>query len=182
MNVAGSDTGGEELGAVGFAQVQQDVAGWRLMAWGLHVQPLQGIWLVTSAQLVEPFRCTRKLRLELDGHFGADFIATAADRRTKCCENVRGAAAELHGHFSDSLHDNAPQCAAPSGVDGGHSTSPRIDQENWNTIRSLNSKEQARAVCYGGIAMARIARMNFEIMHDVGMNLFQCREGELIAA
>jgi len=78
-DVWGAEAGTEELGAVGFAKIEQDIF-WRgLVAGGHHVEPLDGVGFVAGAEFIEPFRRIDKLRLKLDGDFGANFVAAAAD-------------------------------------------------------------------------------------------------------
>lgn len=53
-DVLRAEAGVEKLRAIGFAEVQENVFRWRLMAGRLHVEPLKRIWLVAGAEFVEP--------------------------------------------------------------------------------------------------------------------------------
>jgi len=55
-DVWGVEAGTEQLGAIGFAEVEKDVLGRGLVARGHHVEPLDGIGLITGAKFVEPIR------------------------------------------------------------------------------------------------------------------------------
>ena len=118
-NILRAKAGVEELRTVGFFQVETHVFGRRLVAGGLPIQPLERVGLVASEQLVEPLGSVLELRLELDGDFGADFVAAAADGRANGREQVRRRGIKLHVHFAYSFADDALERAAPSGMDGG---------------------------------------------------------------
>ena len=83
-----AETGGEKLRAVGFAQIEANIFGWRLVARRHHVEPLQWIGFFARAEFVKIFLGVRKLRGEFRDEFGADFVAAPADRRTESRENV----------------------------------------------------------------------------------------------
>ena len=74
--------------AIGFAEIEENVFGWGLVAGGHHVEPLDGIGFVAGAEFVGPSRGCGKLRLKLDGDFCADFVATASDGRADGAEQV----------------------------------------------------------------------------------------------
>lgn len=79
VNVARLQSGGEKLGAIGFAEVKEDVFRRRLVAGRGHVEPLERIGLVAGTKLVEIRGGVGELREELRGDLRADFIATGAD-------------------------------------------------------------------------------------------------------
>jgi hypothetical protein len=103
----GAEASGEELGAIGFFQVEEDVFGRGLMAGRHHVQPLDGIGFVAGAKFVEPVGGIGELGLELRGDFGADFVAAGADGRADGGEEVSRLAAEMHLHLADGFYDDA---------------------------------------------------------------------------
>jgi len=76
-----AEAGGEELGAIGFGEIEADVFGWRLVAGGHHVEPLERIGFFAGARLVEEIGGVGKLGCELNDEFGADFVAAGADGR-----------------------------------------------------------------------------------------------------
>ena len=86
MDVARLQSGGEELEAIGFAEVEEDVFRRRLVAGRGHVEPLKRIRLVAGAKLVEIGRGVGELREELRGDLGADFVAARADAGADCGE------------------------------------------------------------------------------------------------
>ena len=106
----------QKLGPIRFAQVEEDVLRRRLMTRRRHIQPLQGIGFVAGAQFVEPLGSVWELRSKFRCHFGAHFVATAANRRTDGSKDVHGLCRILHLHFADGFGDDALQGAAPTGV------------------------------------------------------------------
>jgi hypothetical protein len=76
-----ADAGFEELGAVCFLQVEEDLVGRRLMAGGHHVEPLERVRLVAGAEFVEEVGGVGKFCGEGGGDFGAYFVAAATDGR-----------------------------------------------------------------------------------------------------
>ncbi len=188
-DVWGAEASTEELATIGFAEIEQNIFGWRLVAGGHHVEPLDGIGFIAGAEFVEPFGRIGKLRLKLGGDFGADFVAAAADGGADGSEEIGGLGLELHVHLADGFDDDALERAAPAGVNGGDGTLFRIDEENRDAIGGLDAQEEAGTVGGGGIAGARFGRRGVEKMDDVGMDLFQrdelevrCAEGGLEAA
>ncbi len=174
-DVWGAETDGEELCAIGFAKVEQDVLGRGLVAGGHHVEPLDGIGFVAGAEFVEPFGSFGKLGEELGGDFGADFVATASDGGADGGEEVGRVGFELHLHFADGFDDNAGESAAPAGVDGGDGTFLGVYEENRDAVGSLHAEEEAGTVGDGGIAVARVggATACVEKVDCVGVDLFQ---------
>jgi hypothetical protein len=172
-DVPGTEAGFEELRAIRFAQVEENVLRRRLMAWWRHVEPLQGIRLVAGAQLVEPLGSLRELRMEFDGNFGADFVAAATDGWADGSEQVRRPGAKMHVHFADSFGDDALERAAPSGMDSGDSALFWIHKKNGNAVGRLHAKKQAGAVRGGSVAAAGRGRRGIEEVQDVRMNLFE---------
>ncbi len=53
-DVGGAETGAEQLGAIGFAEIEENIFGRGLVAGGHHVEPLDGIGFVAGAEFVEP--------------------------------------------------------------------------------------------------------------------------------
>jgi hypothetical protein len=188
-DVWGAEAGTEELGAIGFAEIEQDVFGRGLVAGGHHVEPLDGIGFVAGTEFVEPSGGIGKLREELGGDFGADFVAAAADGRTDGGEEVGGFGFELHLHLADGFDDDALERAAPASMNGGDGTPFEVDQEKGDAVGGLDGQEEAGAVGGGGVALAGFCRCGVEKVDDIGMDLFQrdefevgCAEGKLEAA
>lgn len=171
-DVGGAEAGDEELRAIGFAEIEEDVFGRGLVAGGHHVQPLDGIGFIAGSELVEPFGGFGKLGMEFGGDFGADFIAAAADGWADGGEEVGGVGFELHLHLADGFNDDALECAAPAGMNGGNGAFFRVDQENGNAVSGLDAQEEAGAVGGGGVALAGLRGGGGEKVDDVGMDLF----------
>ena len=126
-DVLGAKASTEELRAIRFLQVEQNIFWRRLVARRHHVQPLDWVGLIAGAEFVEPFGRIGKLRMKLDGDFRADFVAAAANRGADRGEQVGGLGAELHLHLADGFDGDAGESAAPSRMNGGYGAFPRID-------------------------------------------------------
>ena len=178
-NVLGAETDGEELGAIGFFQVEEDVFGRGLVTWGHHVEPLDGIGFVAGAEFVEPIGGIGELGLELDGDFGADFVTAASDGRADGGEEVCGPGFEVHLHLANGFDGDAGEGAAPSGVDGGYGAVFGIDEKDGDAVGGLDAEEKAGAVGGGGVSRTGLGWDAFEKMDDVGMDLFEGDELEI---
>jgi len=137
-DVGGAEAGAQELGAVGFAEVEKDVFGRGLVARGHHVQPLDGIGFVTGAEFVEPLGGFGELGEELGGNFGADFVAAAADGWADGGEKIGGFGFVLHLHFADGFYDYARESAAPAGVNDRDGALFRVDEEDGDAVGGLD--------------------------------------------
>jgi hypothetical protein len=155
-NVLWAEPGTQELGAIGFAEIEEDVLGRGLVAGGHPVEPLDGIWFVAGAEFVEPFRGLGKLGEELGGDFGADFVAAPANRGADGGEEVGRPGLKLHLHLAYRFDDDALKCAAPTGVDGSDGALFRVYEENRDAVGGLHAEEKARTVGGGGVALARL--------------------------
>ena len=82
-------TGGEELGTIGFAKIEVDVLGRRLVAGRHHVEPLEWIGFFAGAWLVEVFVGVGKLRKKLRDEVRANFVAARADTGSNGGEKIR---------------------------------------------------------------------------------------------
>jgi hypothetical protein len=162
----------EELGAIGFAEIEQNTLGRRLMAGRHHIHPLNGIRLVAGAEFVEPFGSFGKLRLKLGGDFGADFVAAAANGRADGGEKPGGPGTELHLHLPDGFDDDALEGAAPAGMDSSDSAFFGVDEENRDAVRGLHAEKETGTVGDGTISMTRLSRGGVEEMDYVGVDLF----------
>ncbi len=141
IDVLSGDACFEKLRAIGGAKIEADVFRRRLVAGRQHVQPLEGIGLIAGAKLIEPIGGIRKLRLERAGDFRAHFITATADGWAHGGHEVLGARAVLHVHAAEGLLDNAPQSAAPAGVNGGNGAAARIGKKNRHAIGRLDAEE-----------------------------------------
>lgn len=177
-NILFAEARGEKLGAIGFAQIEMHGFGRRLMAGGVHVEPLEGIRLVASARLVEIVRSVGKLRGELSDQFGADFIAAWSDGGTNCSQQIGGAAGEFALHDTDGFLSDASKSAAPTRMNCGNGAFARIDQQDRNAIGGLNGEKQAWVCGGGSIANASGIRRSVKNLDDVGVDLFQGSHAE----
>ena len=178
-DVGGTDASAKKLGAIGFAEVEEDVFGRGLMARGHHVQPLNGIGLVTGAEFVEPFGGFGELGKKLSGDFGADFVAAATDGWADGGKQIARLGFEMHLQLADGFDDDAPEGTAPAGMNGGDGALLGIDEENRNAVGGLDAQEEAGAVGDGGIALAGLGRRGVDQMDDIGMDLLQRNELEI---
>ncbi len=166
------------MGAIGFAEIKEDVFGRRLVARGPHVEPLDGIGLVAGAKFVEPLGGFGELGLKLGGNFRADFVATATNGRADGGEELGGPGFELHLHLADGFCDDALKRASPAGMNGGDGAPFGIDEENRNTVGGLDAQEEAGAVGGGGVAAAGFGGGGVEKMDDVRMDLLESDQFE----
>ncbi len=142
-DVGGAETCAEELCAIGFAKVEEDVPGGRLVPGWHHVEPLNGIRLVAGAEFIEPGGGFGELREELGGDFGADFVAATADGRADGGEEVCGVGFEMHLHCADGFHSDAGKGAAPASVDSGDCALFGVDEQDGDAVGGLNGEEEA---------------------------------------
>ena len=138
VDVLGAEAGVQELGAVGFAEVEKDAFGRGLVAGGHHVEPLDGVGLVAGAEFVEVGGGVGELGEELGGDFGADFVAAGADAGTDGGEEVAGVGGEVHLHLADGLGGDAGEGAAPAGVDSGDGAFFGVDEEDGDAVGGLD--------------------------------------------
>ena len=169
----------QELRAVGFAQIQSNIFGWRLVAGRLHVEPLERIGLFAGARLIEVIGGISELGAELGDKVGGDFVAARANGGADGRKKMRRLAAEFEGHAANGFLRDASQRAAPSGMDGGDGALFWIHQKNRHAIGGLHTKKNARLAGGRGVAFAWIRRCLWEEMNHVGMDLFEGRELEI---
>ena len=172
-NAPGLETRGEELGTVGFAEVEVDVFGRGLMARWHHVEPLERIWFFTRASLVEPARGFGKLGGELGNKFGPDFIATGADRRAESSNEIGRVTAELHLELANGFLGNARQSAAPTRVDCRDRAALGVDKQDGHAVGGLDRKQQAGSIGDRGVGFAGFRASGAEEMNGIGMDLAQ---------
>ena len=89
-NVFFAEACSEELGAIGFGEVEANVFGRRLVAGRHHVEPLKRIWFLTGARFVEVVGGIGELGCELNDEFGTDFVTAGADAGADGGEEVGG--------------------------------------------------------------------------------------------
>ena len=114
VDVLGAEASGLELRAVGFAEVEEDAFGRRLVAGGHHVEPLDGIGFVAGAKFVEVGGRVGELGEELGGDFGADFVAARADAGADGGEEIARVGGEVHLHLADGFGGDAGQACRAS--------------------------------------------------------------------
>src|SRR3989440_1495494 len=141
-DVGGAEPGAEELAAIGFAEIEEDIFGRGLVARGHHVEPLDGVGLVAGAEFVKPFGGFGKLGLKLGGDFAADFVAAAADGRADGGEEIGGLGFGLDLHLADRFDDDALERAAPTRVNCCDGARFRLDGENRGTVRGFDGKRE----------------------------------------
>jgi hypothetical protein len=177
------EAGFEELGVIGLAEVEQDVWRRRLMAGRHLVEPLDGIGLIAGTKFVKIILRVGKFGGEGGSDFGADFVATAADGGAKSGENVLRLGSKLHLHAANGFLDDARECAAPTGVNGGDGALFCVHEKDGDAVGSLYAEEQAGMICDGGVAAAGLRRRGFvEKADDIGMELFDGGEWEFARA
>lgn len=182
VNVLRAETGGQELGTIGFAKVEKDAFGGRLVARRHHIEPLDGVGFVAGAKLLEVGGSVGELREKLRGDFGTDFVTATADARADGGEDVARICAEMHLHLADGFGGDASKSATPARMDGGDGALFRIDEEDRDAVGGLHGEEKARAIGDGGVATAGIEWGVVKEMDDIGMDLLERDEGKVGSA
>jgi hypothetical protein len=72
--------------------------------------------------------------------------------------------------------------AAPAGVDSGDGAFLGIDEEDGNAVGGLDAEEEAGATGDRGVAFAGLAGGTVEEVDDVGVDLFEGYELEILGA
>jgi len=170
--VLGAEASGQELGAIGFAEIEEDAFGRGLVAGGHHVEPLDGVGLVAGAEFVEVVGGIWELGEELGGDFGADFVAAGADAGADGGEQIARVGAEVHLHFADGFGGDAGEGAAPAGVDGGDGAFFGVHEEDRDAVGGLDGQEEAWAVGDAGVATAGIGGGGVKEVDYVRVELF----------
>jgi hypothetical protein len=181
-NVSGVESGGEELGAIGFFQVEEDVFGRGLVAWRHPIEPLDGIGFLAGAEFVKPVGGVGKLGMELRGKLGTDFVTAGTDGGADGGEETGGPGAKVHLHSPDGFDDDAGQGAAPSGVDGGYGAILGVNEENGDAVGGLDAEEEAGTVGDGGVAFRGFVGGGVVLMDDIGVDLFERNELKIYGA
>lgn len=179
MDVARLQSGGEELGAIGFAEVEEDVFRRRLVAGRGHVEPLERIRFVSGPKLIEIGGGVGELGEELGGDFGADFVAAGADAGADGGYEVARVGGEVHLHGTNGFGDDAGERAAPTGVNGGDGALFRVDQEDRNAVSGLHGEEEARTIGHQSITAAGFGGCGLEDVNHVGVDLLQRDEWKI---
>lgn len=170
-NILDAKARGQELRTVGFAEIEMDVFRGRLVAGGLHVEPLERVGLFAGAGFVEIIRGIGELRGEFDDKISGDFVAAGTDGRANGGEKIRGLAAEFELHAADGFLRDAGEGASPSGVDGRDGALFSINEEDGDAVGGLDGEEDTGTIRGGGVAFARIGGGLREVVKDVGMDL-----------
>ncbi len=95
---------------------------------------------------------------------------------------VAGAAVEMKLHCAHTLLHNSFHGAAPAGVEDPDRTFFRIDQNDWQTVGSLNRQHHAGSVRDHAVANHRNCGRGDDAMNDVGVNLAHGNEGPGVPA
>ncbi len=179
VNIFGEQAGGEELRAIGFAEIEVDVFGRWLVAGRLHVEPLEGIGFFAGERLVEIVGGIGELGGELGDEVGGDFVAARADGWADGGEQMRGVTSKFELHAAYGFLGDAGESAAPAGVNGGNGAFFRIDEQDGDTIGGLDGEEEAGAIGGRGIGFAGIRGPLGENVDDIRVNLLERNEIEI---
>ena len=182
VDILGTEAGGFELGTIGFAEIEVNVFGRRLVTRWLHIEPLEGIGFFAGAGLVEISGGIGELGREFDNKIGSDFIAAWADGRTDGSEKMRRVAAKFELHAANGFLGDAGERAAPASVNGGNGAFLGIDDQDRDAIGGLYGEEKAGAIGSGGVSSAGIHGLLMENADDVRVNLLERDEIEFAGA
>ena len=179
VDIFGEQTGSHELRTIGFAKIEVDVFRGRLMAGGLHVEPLERIGLFAGAGLIEIVVGIRELRRELGDEIGGDFVAAGTDGRADGGEESGRLAAEFELHAADCLLGNAGERAAPAGMEGGDSPFLGINKQYGYAIGGLDGEELAGVIGGRGVAFAGVRGRLRENANQGRVDLLQGNKVEI---
>ncbi len=173
---------GEELRAIGLAEIEADIFRRGLVAGRLHVEPLERIGFVAGARFVEIFMGIGKLRGEFGDKVGGNFVATRADGRTDGGDEIRRLRVKLELHAADGLLCDASLGAAPTSMDGGDRALFWIHEKNGNTVGCLDGKKQTGAIGGGRVTYAGIRGRGRDRVKDGRVDLFERNKVEIGSA
>ncbi len=88
-------------------------------------------------------------------HVRADLVAARTDRRTNGGEALFGARPEAFDHQAKSAFREASECPPPSGVNGGASACPRVEEEDRRTIGRVDAQHNPTLARHDGVANGR---------------------------
>ena len=176
VNIFGEQAGGEELGAVGFAEIEVNVFGRGLVAGRLHIEPLEGVGFFAGERLIKIAGGIGELGGKFGDEIGGNFIAARTDGRADGGEKMRWVAAKFELHAADGFLGDAGERATPTGVNGGNGAFFGIDEQDGDAIGGLDGEKKAGAIGGGGIASAGIRGLPRENVDDVRMNLLERNE------
>ena len=174
-----AQAGGEELRAIGFGEIEADIARRGLVARGHHAEPLQRIGFVAGARLIEIRGGIRELRGEFCDEFRAHFIAAGANGRAESGQQVSRLAAEFEAHAADGLFGDAGERAFPTRMNSGDGAFFGIHDKDRNTIGGLHGEKHAGAIGDAGVPLARMSGCVGEKVNHVGVDLLQRRKREI---
>jgi hypothetical protein len=145
------------------------------VAGGHHVEPLERVGFVAGAEFVEEFGGVGEFCGEVCGDFGADFVAASADGGADGGEHVFRVGFEFHLHLADGFDDDAGECAAPSGVNGGDDAFFGIDNKDGGAVGGADAEEEGGAIGGERVAFALFVGRCFcsENADYVGMDLVE---------
>ena len=177
-----AEADGEELRAIGFGEIEVDIARRGLMARGHHAEPLQRIGFIAGARLIEKARGIGELRVEFGDEIRADLVATGADGRAESGKEIGGFAAKFKAQAAHRLFGDAGERALPTRMNGGDGALFGIDEKDWNAIGGLHGEKQPGTIRDGGVAFARVARRGGENVNHVRVNLLERCERKIFGA
>jgi len=181
-NILRAQASGQKLRAVGLWEIEVHIARGRLMARGHHVEPLQGIGFIASARLIEVFGRIGELCGEFCDELRAHLVATPADRRAECGQEIGWFAAKFEAHAAHGFFCDARERALPARMNGSDGAFLGINKEDRDAIGRLHGKEQAGAIRGGCVALAWVCGRGVKKVYRVRVNLLERREGKFLSA
>ena len=146
----------------------------------LHIQPLNGIWFIAGSRFIEIIVAIGKQRCEFGDQFDANFVTALANGRTNRSKNIGRFASIFLSHSTDSLFRDASERSAPTCVNCGNSAFPGIDQKNRDAIGGLYAEKQILNIGCRSIAENRFFGDGRNAMGEIGMNLLERSEREIL--
>src|SRR5882724_1865673 len=139
-------------------------------------QKKHGILFSHRVQLLDlskQFASIGKLGFELHPYFLTNFKAALANTRADGSLKILRLAAKIASHFAHALLNNAPQRAAPSGMEHAHSLAFRIDENDRQAIGGLHAKDKAGGISDDAVANQLGLGHGRDGVNEIRMNLTQ---------
>jgi hypothetical protein len=180
VDVLLEDTGGEQLLAVGFDQIQKNLD-WKFAVSGsARGEEEQRIFFadrVGFLHFVKQAGGVGELRFEFGANVFSDRVAAVVDAGADGGFEVARASAEVAEHFSYTFFDDALDRAAPSGVEDADGVVPGVDEDDGEAVGGLDGEQQAGGGGDESIAGEGVVGDGVDMVDEVGVDLAECDEG-----
>lgn len=136
-------------------QVEKNLLGQNAMAGSSGREKQHGIFFADRIgffDLAKKFCRIGELGLEVITNFPTHFVTTTVNARADCGLEIAGTAAETTVHLADSFLRDPFERAVPAGVKYTYGPAVRVDKDDGQAIRGLNTEQQTRCVSDESVA------------------------------